>query len=561
VVGVGDPSGVENVRIRDVLAPANAFQQDPFTVVAQVSAEGFEGRMIRVDLYESIEGDERAAQHIGSREVLVGTGGTVPPVSFELEQAHVGRFVYRADVPVSDRESLTDDNSKHAAVNVIESRMRVLIVAGGPSWDYQFVSRLLERDDTFDVSCWLQSADLSAVRDGNTVIDHLPVAAEELFAYDVIVLMDADKSELDEPWCKLLDTFVTDHGGGLLVTAGRGHSPALLREPALETLWRLLPVTHDPDVDLVLNRQGHYQTKGFPVEIPESSFGHPVLQMAEDPASTLLAWRGVGDVHWHYPVLRAKPAATVLMRNSDPKNQNAYGAHILAAVQFAGAGRTGFVGLDGTSRWRARSKQLFDRFWVQMVRYLAEGKLFGGSKRGLIVTDSDQFSMGESVTVTARLFDKRFEPLQRGEVEANVTVGGESGAFTLTAKPGQPGWYEGRFVPDRVGLYRVGLRISDDPSSVGDEITKDIRVTRPNLEMLRPAADREALMTLAQRSAGGRYFDVDDVAQLPSIIPDMHEEISIRSRPTNLWDNGYMLALLVSLLGIEWGVRKWRHLL
>ena len=561
VVGIGDPTGVENIRVTEVLAPANAFQQDPFTVVARLSAEGFDGRLMRVDLYEQDAAFDSEGRLIGSEEVIVGVGGIIAPVTFHLEQTGVGRFVYTVHVPASERESLTDDNSKHAVVNVIESRMRVLMVAGGPSWDYQFVSRLLQRDDTFDVSCWLQSADLSAVRDGNTIIDHLPTAAEELFAYDVVILMDADYVELDEPWCKLLDAFVTDHGGGLLLTAGRRHTPSLLREPALECLWKLLPVTRDPDVDLILNRVGHYQTRGFPVEIPESSFGHPILQQADDPASTKLAWRGIGGVHWHYPVLRAKPVATVLMVDSDPRNRNAHGAHILSAVQFAGAGRTGFVGFDGTFRWRAQSETLFNRFWVQMVRYLAEGKLFGGAKRGLIVTDSDQFALGEAVTLSARLYDKRFEPLELAEVRASFEIAEHRGELTLTARPGRPGWYEGRFVPDRVGVYRVSVRLTDGPPGEQDEIIKDIRISRPNLEMLRPQADRQALVTLAEQSAGGRYFEVDAAMELPPLIPDLHEEISIRSRPTSLWDNGYMLTLLVGLLAVEWAIRKWRHLL
>ena len=108
--------------------------------------------------------------------------------------------------------------------------MRVLVISGTPSWDYRLLTRLLERDETFDVSNWLQSADAGAVRDGNTMIDHLPCLAEELFAYDAVILMDPNASELDGEWCRLIDTFVVEHGGGVLLAAGRAHTPALWRE-------------------------------------------------------------------------------------------------------------------------------------------------------------------------------------------------------------------------------------------------------------------------------------------------------------------------------------------
>jgi hypothetical protein len=93
------------------------------------------------------------------------------------------------------------------------------------------------------------------------------------------------------------------------------------------------------------------------------------------------------------------------------------------------------------------------------------------------------------------------------------------------------------------------------------EIARDIRVTRPNLEILRPQMDRAKLMTLAGQSYEGRYFEVDEAAALPGLILDLHEEIPIRSRPTTLWDNWMTLVFLLTLLSVEWGVRKWNRLL
>jgi len=93
------------------------------------------------------------------------------------------------------------------------------------------------------------------------------------------------------------------------------------------------------------------------------------------------------------------------------------------------------------------------------------------------------------------------------------------------------------------------------------EIAKEIIVVRPNIEVMRPQMDRVALRTLAEGSAGGRFFEVDELDQVAAAIPDLHEEITIRSRPQTLWDNGLVLALLTGLLAVEWGLRKWHRLL
>lgn len=561
VVGIGDPSSPQNVRVTEILAPPNAFQQDPFAVSARLIAEGLDGRTVSVHLHERNATDGGAGRVVDSRSVLVKPGGTVEPVTFERRQDRVGRFVYTVEVPVLEGESVADDNSKQITVNVIDSRTRVLVVAGGPSWDYRFVSRLLERDDTFDVSCWLQSADLSAVRDGNTIIDHLPFMPEELFEYDVIVLMDPDKEEIDESWCRKIDTLVTEYGGGLLLTAARPHAATFLRARSLKPLYDLLPVTLDPEADLVLNEIGHYQLSPSQIIIPSTAYGHPVMKLADDPVSTKLRWQGMGEVYWHYPVLREKPVATVLMRHGNPRMRNSSGGHVLAATQFVGAGRAAFMGFDGTWRWRRFGTEPFDRFWVQLIRYLAEGKLLGGMRRGMLLTESDQYSIGQAVTVTARLFDRQYKPLRRDQILAQYGVDGDKREFTLKARQDRPGWFEGRFVPDRTGSYHLSLKMPHPTTGDPLEITREVRVSRPNIEILRPQMDRASLMALAQQSDGGRYFAVDEAAGLPDLIPDLHEEISIRSRPTTLWDNWKTLVLLLTLLSVEWGVRKWNRLL
>lgn len=562
-VGIGDPSPPRNVRVAELVAPQNAFQQDPFALSARIVAEGLESQSVTVELRERNASEGGEGRVVASKALVMATGSGTENVTFQHRQHRAGRYAYSIEVPVMPMESVADDNSKQTTVNVIESRTRTLIVAGSASSDYQFVTRLFERDNTFDVSCWLQSADLSAVRDGDVVIDHLPSTPEELFAYDLIILMDPNPLELTEEWCRLLDKWVTEYGGGLLFAAARTYTASAMRQPGLKLLRDLLPVSLDPEADLVLNRVGFYQMAPVPVEIPDPAFGHPVLQLADDPVSTKLAWQGRGEVHWHYPVLREKPAATVLMRHSDPRMRNSNGGHVLAAVQFVGAGRSAYLGMDGTFRWRRHGEAMFNRFWVQMARFLAEGKLLGGTKRGMLLTERDQYNLGDAVSVTARLFDARYEPLTRDQVAAQYGIDRDRTEFVLRSRSDRPGWFEGRFVPDRVGSFRVSLRVPDSGAGESDEsaeLVREVRVSRPNLEILKPQMDRAALKALAE-SSGGKFFEIDEAGELSKLIPDLHEEIAVRSSPTSLWDRGAVLAVLIGLLGVEWAVRKWRHLL
>lgn len=561
VIGVGDPSPPRNLRVTEFQAPERVFQNDPFVLSARVTAEGIDGEALRVDLRErdASRGDD--GKVVEFKSVTVGPGGAVPPVSFERRPDHVGRFTYTVEVPIIDGEVVVEDNVRQTTVQVVDAKTRVLLVSGEPSWDFHFVSTLLQRDETLDVSCWLQSAEVSAVRDGDIAIDHLPVRPEELLEYGVVILMDPNPEEFDAAWYALLDKFVADFGGGLLYVAARAHTPTFLRTPDAKPLVDLLPISMDPEADLVLNQVGHYQLTSSPLDIPPSAFTHPAMKMDPDAVVSKLIWQGAGDVHWHYPVLREKPAATVLMRHGNPRMRNANGGHVLAAAQFVGAGRTGFLAFDGTYRWRRQGVAFFDHFWIQWIRYLAEGRLLGGNQRGTLLTDSDTVSLGQAVNVSARLLDARFEPLIRPEVKASFTLDGERSDFELSPRAESAGWYEGRFIPDRVGSYRITVAPPAGAPGEQTELSKEIRVSTPNLEILRPQMDRAALTALATESHGGQYFEIDEIAGLPALVPDMHEEIQVRSRPTALWDRWVTLVAFLVLLGVEWGVRKWHQML
>lgn len=561
VVGVGDPTTPKNLRVTDILAPENALQKDPFVLTATFASEGIDGERIRVELLEQNLTDAGQPRVIASRDVVVGPGGIIAPVAFERQPEAKGRFAYTVQVPALPDESITEDNTRQVTVNIIDARTRALIVAGEPNWTYRYLTTLLQRDDTIEVSCWLQSSDMTAVRDGDTIIDHLPSTAEELFPYDVIILLDPEKTDLDEEWVRLVDQWVTKFGGGLLYAAARPHTPSFVRDPAFKPIVDLLPVSLDPEADLILNQVGHYQTASSPIEVSLEAAQHPILRVSDDAQADAATWQNFTEVYWHYPVLREKPVASVLLRHGNQRMRNNYGGHVLAAVQFAGSGRTSFLAFDGTWRWRRFGQEWFERFWVQTIRYLAEGKLLGGKSRGALLVDKDRPSIGDSVIVSARLLNQRFEPLREDRITGTYESEGERREFSLSASPQRPGWFEGRIVPEHPGRYRISV---SPPGSAGDSesiLERDILVARPNLEILQPQLHKAQLQTLAEQSAGGRYWEVDQAAEMVKAIPDLHEVVPIRSRPVTLWDNGKMLAFLVGLLAVEWALRKWNRLL
>ena len=568
VVGVGDPSPMTNVNVYTVDAPPYVYADDSFKVTADILTQGLGGETITVELLERIPNSD-ATNPIESKQVTVGTDGTITPLVFShrITEADETRLVVR--VAPQPGEAIIDDNLKAISVRKLQTKMRVLLVAGAPSWEYRYLSRLLQRDKTVNLSCWLQSADETAVRDGDTVIGQFPREREELAAYDCIVLLDPHARDFDPAWTQHVEDLIDTAGAGLLYVAGRKNTPRFAHSPNAQPLFDLLPVVFDTGkADIIINELHYFQPTAWPVEVPAAVANHPILTVSAQPGENARIWGRLPGVYWHYPVRREKPVATALLRHSNPRMRNAYDGHVLLATQFLGAGRTGYLGFETTWRWRRFGEQYFNRFWVKLLRHLAEGKLLSGQKRGLVQfqTEGGAYTISKPIEVEARLLDTRYLPLEQPQVEATIRVDADAvPSVKLEVQPDRPGWYRGRFVPTRIGTHELTIDLPGSGGVPAAAIRGEVHVGRPNLEFRKTELARGPLRTLAAGSSRepeeGVYLDIDEVDKLPSLIASRSTSLILTGPARALWDRWWTLMALVTLLGIEWAVRKRARLL
>ena len=565
-VGIGDPAEPVNASVVEINTPRSAFKNDPFSVTVRVAGHGLGEQPMRVELLEKTEA-AAAPKPLESRTVRPSADGTFPPLVFQQKVEKSGPVTYIARIPPLDFESITSDNQRQSIppVDVLDDKMRILLIAGAPSYDYRYLARMLERDKAVDVSCWLQSADVKAVRDGTTIITELPSSPEEIYKYDAIVLLDVDPAMLDTSWAAIVSTFVTERGGGLIYEAGNKYTGKFFRSPATGPLVELLPVVPDPDAEIIINEQGYSQARPWPITLVDAAINDPLLRLADNSAENRAIWAAIDGVYWHYPVRREKPVAQVLMRHSDPRMVGSFGPHVLFATQFAGAGLTAYLGFNSTWRWRKGDDKLFTRFWTQLLRYLVEGRALGGRSRCQIQTAKDQFQVGESVVVTVTALDEKFSPIIAPQLDLTVQEPSDIAdqpktpqSITLSPVAGRDGAYQGRFIPEHAGTWQLSLKLPAAPVPL--TVARDLSVTESDLEMRNTPLNRAALQQFAG-ATGGKYFDIDDASKVADLIPDRSRTYVVRERPRMLWDNGYLLAALVVLVSLEWILRKKAKLL
>ena len=108
-------------------------------------------------------------------------------------------------------------------VEIVDQKNRVLLLAGGPSREYQFLRSLLFRDRSTTVDVLLQTAQPGISQDAAKILDDFPATPRG----DVRLRLRRRASiptgrRSTAAQVDLLEKWVAEQGGGLIVAAGAG---------------------------------------------------------------------------------------------------------------------------------------------------------------------------------------------------------------------------------------------------------------------------------------------------------------------------------------------------
>ena len=571
-VVIGQAEEPRNLRAVALAGPDRVFKDDPVAIEAQVAARGYASAEAVLERRYTDGSDDW--ETIKSELVQFENAKPVS-LRFADRPPRVGAIEYRLRLDKRPDESTHQDNLKSFVVRVIEEKVKVLFIAGAPAHEYYAIKNTLLRDSTIQLACFLQSADPEFPQDGNGIsLTTLPETEKELFEFDVVLMHDPSGHDMPPNFLKMMKKFVADHRGGLGFICGNKHTLSLLRDNRNEQdndLTGILPVILDLDrADLPGSGIGYggYFKRPWHMMPDPAAFTHPCTRFGSEPRRAKeLVWDRLPPLYWFFPVLKAKPGATILTVHDDPREVvEPYGPRPIVAVHRYGGGNVFFSAADETYRWRDVAEPIFERFWVQTVRFLVEGRHSGKRRRFRIYLDREVAGLGDAVQVTAQVFTDDYQPLEAGSVEVSIrhtaeeSQGKADDIIDLAAIPGKTGHFSGTFAPPALGDYElrpVGEQYKPEELDAPDVPSASFMVVLPDREMGNVKADRTLMRNLAARTRGV-HTEISGIDRLgdPTLIPPASERIVTQGRPVPLWDSWTTVVLILSLLCAEWILRK-----
>jgi uncharacterized membrane protein len=537
-VGFGNPQASHDVEIDDVNVASRAMADSRMKATVSFHQRGYAGGKTTLAVRE---GDKILA----SKDVALDTDGAIQTESvfFNAGTAGVKRVQFSLE-PLGGEENLAN-NATARLVSVSGDRRRILYVEGEPRWEYKFIRRAAEDDHGMQVVSMLRTTENKIYRQGisdpKELADGFPVKAEDLFAYDGIIIGSVEAGYFTPRQQELLREFVDKRGGGLLFLGGRfaladgGWGASSVSE--------LIPT-------FLPNGKNTFHRDPATAQLTNAGAESAVTRLVDDPAKNVERWKKLPYMMDYQDAGAPKPGATVLAEMNAGR-----GKLPLLVTQNYGRGRTAVMATSGTWRWQmsqALGDPTHDLFWQQLLRWIA-----ADSPGRVVASMPVQRLMDDGhVHLSAMVRDKEYTPAPDARVVAHM-VGpeGASALVDMRPVPNNAGSFQTEWTAEKPGSYVAEVTAGRGAEELGRDVLTFER-TDGVAENFHTEQNRELLEKLSSQT-GGRYWKAEELERLPSEISYSEAGISVRDTK-ELWNMPIVFLLLLGLMSGEWMLRrKW----
>ena len=557
-IATGQQLPQPDLALVDLLADDAVYLGDRVNIQVTVSATDLSAHRATVSLL-----DMQSGQVVDSAQVDLTSARSTASLQLGFVPKSAGSSTIKLEVTAAPGEKNLDNNSIERVIEVRDQSLRVLLVQRTPSFEYRFLKTLLERTSNqadpdksaFELDVILQDADASHVAQDRRALRLVPGDQQTIASYDVIILGQIDPSLIASSTQQLIVEQVTSAGCGLMFVCHPDFQPSqLMTWP----LGKLLPLELNSG-GLAQRAANTWQFDGNVRQWQPTTLGRAALPLQLVEASQMdELWRSLPGPDWYYVTHQLKDGAQVLANAAKDKSTDSVAPAPLLVSQFVGAGRVVMQTNDETYRWIGYrgSELMYERYWIQMLRWLSRGKLNRQEQTELLV-EPRQSQVGDPVQFTVRLSAAAAAALGDDACQMSLEqAGGDSKVIELKRTQAASPEYKTTETNLAAGSYRAAL--SRPHGSSASSVT--FTVTSPPGEQANLRSDWRALQTLAEQSHGKFYAAASADAwlrELPKGTPVRRGAMP----PLPLWNSPWVAILLVLLLTSEWILRRMANML
>ncbi len=599
-VVIGRPDAVRDIAVQRVSVTQSSFEDAPVSIQTDVVAAGFRGQPVKARLVDHTGRtvQEQTADARGDGESLA--------FRFQLKPDQPGLTFYQVRVgprdqpvtppdaksPVAPSEEATlANNARVIAVDRGQGPFRVLYVSGRPNWEFKFLNRAVQDDEQVQLVGLIRVAKREPkfdfrgrvgetsnplfrgfgnqspedvqrydqpvlvrlnTRDEFELRAGFPRTPEDLYGYHAVILDDVEAEFFAADQAQLLQKFVSERGGGVLMLGGMEsfQDGKYARTP----IGDMLPVYLDRD-------EGPVEPPGpLHFQLAREGWLQPWARLRDNESDERARIDAMPPFSVFNRVRSLKPGASVIASVRDEKGNELPAL----AVQRFGHGRTAALMVGDLWRWGMRDAAMhadMDKAWRQLVRWLVTDV----PNRVQTSVEPVAGDPNGAVLVQVRVRDEKFQPVDEASVTIAIepvvfdgTSGAAGTAIKLEGDPAlsEPGLYQATYVPRQTGGYRAMASVKNN---AGADLGRAEAGWSTDLaaEEFRSLVPNAALLEDIARKTGGEVIPVDDLESFVKRLPELRAPV-METWSYPAWHTPVMFAFALGCLLAEWGLRRWK---
>lgn len=483
-------------------------------------------------------------------------------------------------------EATLANNSRVVVVDRGRGPYRILYVAGRPNWEYKFLQRAVIEDDQVQLVGLIRIANREPkfefrgragessnplfrgfgnqskeeierydqpvlirmnTKDQLELAGGFPKLPEDLFGYHAIILDDLEAGFFTTDQLSLLQKFVSERGGGLLMLGGSEsfQEGTFNRTPVGD----MLPVYVDGPL-----ANAEMTNNNLRISLTREGWLQPWVRLRANEAEERSRLSDVAPFGVLNKVRGIKPGASVIATVTDGREQ-----FPALAVQRFGNGRVGAMLVGDVWRWGFRdeaSQKDMGKAWRQTMRWLVADV----PQRTELTAEPKPGDPNQAIRLQVKVRDKKFLPLDNATITLQVRpVGaGATNVARLTAEASttQAGVYEATYVPRETGGYHAEAMVVDangmevgraEAGWTSDPASDEFRSLKPNRVLLEAIA----------KGTGGEIVLATKLEEFAKNLPNKKAPIT-EAWTSPLWHQAGVFLFALACFVAEWGLRRRR---
>jgi len=525
---LGDTTQQRDVQIQDILYNEIAYLKSEMPIRVKVNVIGYPQQDIRVALSK---GDEM----IESKTVKLGGTIQSKEVDFYFQPEETGLQQYTLSVTRLADEISYRNNSKRIFVNVLETRRRIALIAGGPHPDIGALRRTFETDESYELVPFILK------QSGEFYDDPLE---QDLDLFDLIILHNFPESSRDEGVIENLVELVEEEKKPVMIFIGKSTDLRMM-----EPLFPYMAITPGEikfrTEEVIANFLTKYQQ-------------HSTFTFSR----TWLNWASTAPPIFHNrSTWQPKPTAEVYATAKIKNVELDY--PVFALQSYLGRKNMVFV---GENFWRMRTHSYielegfgaFDDWIINNVKWLT---VTDDKRKFKVEPTKNIFTGSEPVVVKGQVYDDSYNPVPGVDIKVSLRNpnGTVNDYYLNEATPAQ---YTTQLYNLAEGTYSYEAEGTKTDRLMGRD-KGSFSIGKSNIEHFQLQANQDVMQQLALRTGGEFQYarDLRDVAEKLKNLSGLKPLVDFKTQRQSIVDFPWLLALLLILLSVEWVVRKWHSML